>query len=251
MALVDLVRRVSASGACVLALCAPAIAGDSAQFNALGYSHDGRYFAFEQFGIQDGSGFPYADIFVVDLVSDSFVGGSPFRARINEADWNFEEEFSLPDIRAEALAMAEPFLTEEVVTLPAIALVLRGDGTLENDGLSISYGVPTYGLAQTGAERSLSLDIFKAEGGQDCQLFEGDPMGFALFGEDDGARAEIHRDTRVPASRNCVITYKFYGVFNPFEGLDDSRAVAVLSVWSHGFEGPDRRFIAVPVGEIE
>ena len=56
-------------------------------------------------------------------------------------------------------------------------------------------------------------------------------------------------DTRVPASRNCVITYKFYGVFNPFDAHDNESAVAVLSVWSHGFEGPDRRFIALPVGE--
>ena len=44
----------------------PVNAGDSAERRAMGFSVDGRYFAFEQFGIQDGSGFPYADIFIVD-----------------------------------------------------------------------------------------------------------------------------------------------------------------------------------------
>ena len=56
-----------------------ALAGESAQFNALGFSDDGRYFAFEQFGIQDGSGFPYSDIFLIDLDTDSFAGGTPVR----------------------------------------------------------------------------------------------------------------------------------------------------------------------------
>src|SRR5690606_1891155 len=112
VALVDLVRRASASllmlGACV----APAVAGDSAQFDAIGYSEDGRYFAFEQFGIQDGSGFPYSEIFLIDLDTDDFVGGSPFRARIDT------EMAQLADARSEAVELAGAALAEHDITRP-------------------------------------------------------------------------------------------------------------------------------------
>ena len=240
MALVDLVRRAS-----LLAVFAasPAIAGDSAQFSALGYSDDGRYFAFEQFGIQDGSGFPYSEIFLIDLDTDSFVGGAPFRARIDS------EMAQLAEARSEAIGEAGEALAEYGISRPALPIALSGDGELGDEGLSIVYGIPSYGLAQTGDEYELAIDIFKAKSTRDCDWFEGDPMAFSMRRVSGGTTGEIYRDTSVPASRNCVITYKFYGVFNPFEAYDNASAVAVLSVWSHGFEGPDRRFIALPVGE--
>ena len=53
-----------------LLAAAPALAADGAQSRALGYSADGKYFAFEQFGVQDGSGFPYWDVFVLDLAAN-------------------------------------------------------------------------------------------------------------------------------------------------------------------------------------
>ncbi len=216
---------------------------DRAQFNALGYSDDGRYFAFEQFGIQDGSGFPFSDIFLIDLDTDRFVGGTPVRARIDD------DGAALSAARQEAFAQAGEALNGHGISRPAIPIALRGDGELGDDGLSLAYGIPRWGLAETGEEHALRLEIFKAPSSMDCELFEGGPMGYALFGETGGETREIHRDTRVPASRNCVITYKFYGVFLPFEAYDNASAVAVLSVWSHGFEGPDRRFIALPVGQ--
>lgn len=243
MALVDLARRVLlASLVMALGPLAPALAGDTAQFNAIGYSADGNYFAFEQFGIQDGSGFPYADVFIVDLLTDSFVGGSPFRARIDD------EASEIVDARNVALEMAGDALDAGAIWFPPQILALRGDGELDDDGLAIRYGIPGYGLAESQGDYTLSLEIFKAPGGRDCQFFEGEPMGFALSRDSGGETLELHRDQRVPASRNCVVTYKFYGVFNPMHGADDTSAIAVLSVWSHGFEGPDRRFIAVPVG---
>ena len=52
-------------------------AGDYASRHVIGFSADGRYFAFEQYGAQDGSGFPYAEIFIIDTQADSWVAGSP------------------------------------------------------------------------------------------------------------------------------------------------------------------------------
>ena len=47
----------------------PAIAGDTAELNILGFSGDSSIFAFEEYGVQDGSGFPYSTIYVIDTSS--------------------------------------------------------------------------------------------------------------------------------------------------------------------------------------
>ena len=41
-------------------------AGDYADRTILGFSPDGSTFAFEEFGVQDGSGFAYANIYMID-----------------------------------------------------------------------------------------------------------------------------------------------------------------------------------------
>ena len=57
-------------------------AGDVAEMRPIGYSPDGRYFAFEQFGEQDGSGFAYAEVQVIDTETDRYVEGTPVRVLI-------------------------------------------------------------------------------------------------------------------------------------------------------------------------
>jgi len=48
-------------------------AGDAATLNILGFSSDGSVFAFEEYGVQDGSGFPYANRFYIDTETDTFM----------------------------------------------------------------------------------------------------------------------------------------------------------------------------------
>ena len=59
----------------VLSLAACLFAGDRAAFLSLGFSPEGQYFAFAQYGEQDGSGFPYAEIYIVDIEKNDFVPG--------------------------------------------------------------------------------------------------------------------------------------------------------------------------------
>nr|WP_255714064.1 DUF2259 domain-containing protein [Pelagibacterium xiamenense] len=230
----------------LVAFAVPTQAADRYQFDALGYSQDGRYFAFEQFVVQDGSGFPVSEIFIIDLDTDTFAAGSPFEGRMQS------EEATLPQARGQAGTAAAGAAAELGISRPAVPIALLGDGELSDERLTLDFGIPTWGLAETEGEYELSLDIFKAPSGEDCIDWFGDePMGYALALTDKTGTREIHRDTRVPASRGCTITYKLYGVFLPFEAYDLDSAVAVLSVWSHGFEGPDRKFIALPIGARE
>jgi predicted secreted protein len=50
-------------------------AGDMATFVDLGFSPDGRTYAFAQYGVQAGTLKPWAELFVVDVVRNNFVSG--------------------------------------------------------------------------------------------------------------------------------------------------------------------------------
>ena len=79
--------RPGASLAGLIALCllaTPAFAGDRALVDIIGYSQDADYFAFEEFGIQDGSGFAYSNVYVVNLETDSWALGTPIRVRADD-----------------------------------------------------------------------------------------------------------------------------------------------------------------------
>jgi len=243
-----LARRVllaAFSAGVVLAAGLPARAADSAILNIIGYSDSFRYFAFEQYGVQDGSGFPYSDIFLVDLARDSFVGGSPFRARIDQ------DGARLNTARSTALLRAGDALGEYGIGSPARVLAFVGDGALDTDGQSLRFGMPGFDLNPPEGEYELALELFSAPTTLDCvEWFGEEPKGFALTLSHDGVTREIHRDTRLPGSRNCAVTYRIHAVALPLWSRDMNDAVAILAVHSWGFEGADRRFIAVPLGDV-
>jgi predicted secreted protein len=60
--------------------------------------------------------------------------------------------------------------------------------------------------------------------------------------------AEVHRDTSIPSSRVCPLKYSLSDAV-AFSGPDGrtQRIVVLVNVFSFGFEGADRRFIAVPL----
>src|SRR5690349_20466243 len=114
--------RPAASLIALLALAAtPAIAGDRALIDYLEYSNDGRYFAFEEFGVQDGSGFPYSNIYIIDLPADSWVSGSPYRARIDDDGADVE------DARDMAFDQAEDKLDALGISVAAHVIAVNGD----------------------------------------------------------------------------------------------------------------------------
>jgi predicted secreted protein len=237
--------RLAASLLLVAALLPTAAAGgDRALADFIGYSNDGRYFAFEEYGIQDGSGFPYANIYFIDLPADAWLPGTPVRVRIEG------EGADLPAAREEAREQAADRLESLGIATPAHLIALNGDGE-PGDGLSLVFGAVGYMPGELQDERRLSLEIFDAPSPHDCTTFLGEEAkGYALLLENDGAVRELHRDTgKLPESRGCPTTYRIYGVITPHDSgsLDD--AVAIVSVYPFGFEGPDRRFLAVPLGE--
>ncbi|WP_316357680.1 DUF2259 domain-containing protein [Devosia sp.] len=235
--------RLGASLLAVLALAAPAMAGDRALVDIIGYSEDARYFAFEEFGIQDGSGFAYSSIYIVDLSTDSWVVGTPIR---EQAD---DEGISLSQIRAEVQLQAAEDLADFGIDMPAEYAALVGDGAPDADGNSLRFGSPGYGPGEVSGDYELRLSSFPTTAAAPCaEWFSVDPMGYQLIIADTGGERLIHRDGPLPRSRGCPVTYRIHGVVLPFNAGSISHAVALISVYPGGFEGPDRRFIAVPLG---
>lgn len=236
--------RLAASFGFLALAAAPTLAGDAANLALLGFSPDGRYFGYEEFGIQDGSGFPYSNIFILDVAEDKWVGGSPFRVRHDE------ESPTLAGVRTEAMAKAAGAFADLDITEPAVIEALNGDGEVGHDGTTLTFGARGFDMNPPPNPVKLKIETFASTSTVRCVedfSFE-PPVGFALTLEADGKTTELHRDTSVPASRNCTVAYRPYGIVAPVNWSWLGRTpVAIISVFSHGFEGPDRRFIAVPV----
>ena len=61
-----------------------------------------------------------------------------------------------------------------------------------------------------------------------------------------GTSGELHKDgDTLPKSRRCPQDYRLYAVVAPFEQFRPR--VAIISSYPFGFEGVDRRFLAVPI----
>jgi predicted secreted protein len=236
--------RLGASLLCLGLLTAPVAAGDRALLDLIGYSADAGFFAFEEFGIQDGSGFAYSSLYIVDLSEDEWVVGTPVRVQAST------EETSLSQVRQEVRAKAAEQLAALGIDRPAELVAQIGDGAAGMDGTSLRFGLPGFAPGTVREEHELRLSTFPVTAAAPCkQWFAVDPLGYQLVLADEGGTRQIHRDDTLPRSRGCPATYRLYGVALPFEAQSLADAVALVSVYPGGFEGPDRRFIAVPLDQ--
>lgn len=240
--------RLAGSLIALILFALPAAAADRALINMLGYSADGGYFAFEQFGIQDGSGFAHSEIFIVDLVNDKWTTGTPFEVQAED------EERSLADVRAEAMAKAKGKLDEYKIGVPFEITALNGEGELANEtGMRVHWSTPSCcgaGHVQTDS-LSLMLELRGITSTEDyCKDMS--PVGFNLYYQDQFGGKALHEDGDVlPKSRGCTLDYRIYAVIEPFNDYYadafEPRRLAVIATYPFGFEGVDRRFLVVPI----
>ncbi len=216
---------------------APTRAGDIAAYQVIGYSPNARYFAFVEYGRQDGSGFPYANLFVVDLDKDSFAAG-PFRVRLEN------ELASVGDALAQARDQASSALRSLSISEPARLAAADPPDEEDTDTKSLSFR-PVQASPAISEFVRLSLETFPLPPPSGCEDL-GEMVGFALSLQSGDGAEEVYRDKTIPKSRNCPLDYQVSGVWMPMDP-DPDRAVAMISVMSFGFEGRDRRLIAVPV----
>ena len=222
----------------------PAIAGDRAMIDFIGYSQDQRYLAVEEYGVSDGVGLAYSSIFVVDLTTGEFAAGSPFRAEADE-----DAQQPLAEIRARSAAASKEALAGRMVEMPVDIIALSGDGVL-GPASEFHFGMPSYGLvpAVTQGDYTLTLEAFDQSRTEGCSGLAW-RQGFALRLAGDGPTREVYRDGTgdLPAWRGCPIGYRLYAVVTPHESGLSSATAAIIATYPMDFEGPSRRFMVVPI----
>jgi predicted secreted protein len=215
----------------------PAFAADAAQHRSLGYSPDGKYFAFEQFGIQDGSGFPYWDVFVLDLAANDWVKGTPARALVED------ESGDLSLARKQAMEKAKPVLDGLKIGEPADVLVYNPATEFLGDRTKVEFGA----FPQMPQAYELSVKAIELPVPPDCTDPDFRPMGMELTLKvnQPGKTLTLAKDTSIPKSRFCPLRYDIEAIYTR-SGYGDGMEVAIIGVYARGFEGENRRFIAVP-----
>lgn len=73
----------------------PVFAADAAEIHVLGFSTDASHFAFEEFGISDGSGIAYSSLYVINTLEDRWVKPSPFRIQGQEEPSDSERDLAI------------------------------------------------------------------------------------------------------------------------------------------------------------
>jgi predicted secreted protein len=202
-------------------------AGDAASLELTGFSRDGFYLAFEQFGEQDGSGFAYSSVSVVRVDQNKLVFNDAFTAP--------NETLSLQRARNAARAKANASLKRYGIVggnqgrfwgaAPKLGDRLEGYQSANFEALGNAYELELTAVDESAPPKDIcvvkpQLLTLKLNLAQQSRV--------------------LQRDARLPGSRQCAYDYEMrsahvYG-----------RSLAVFVTYkTTGFEGPDVRWIVV------
>ena len=220
----------------------PASAGDVSFEQIIGFSKEGRYFGFEEFGIQDGSGFPYANLYLIDLENDRWVRGSPYRILKKSG------RATLFAARSEARQLAQGLIRRLKLKTPARLLYARTIADPKGIGPVHMVSVPDWTDPRLASPRSFELILKTIDFGKTPTCPDG-VKGFSLSIKQpkDQQETRFHEDNEPVSSRNCAADYRLSQVYIPDIFPLPKKGIALISVISRGFEGYDRRFIALPI----
>lgn len=235
--------------AAILTVSSLAFAGDAAKLTHIGFSGDGKSYAFMQSGIQDGSGFAYAEIRFLDTANNKYT--APAVSVIQEDE---DMISTLSDIEDKAIKNAEATLKSLEISssLKGDVLVSRKISDLEARKLkevSFSNGPIIGGLSAPQYKIKLSTSKVKAPANSYClNDGVGQKMKLELVNLQSKKTTILQEDKTLPASRGCVHGYEIEDVvvINPDQMSElASKVVVLIRVFTLGFEGEDVRYMAV------
>lgn len=219
----------------------PARAGDTADIEILGFSADGRVFAFEEYGQMDGAGFPYSHRFYIDTSNDKFLPGTPIRVTLEDETASVEEARQRARIRGERI-IRDAQLASNRGTTVAFSPVTE----LSADPFRLVAN-PRLVVPPVDAAVEFRLEEIAMQTPPRCEGL-GDIVGMRIMriATAAGARTQLrHEDQTIPLSRGCPVGYRLGGLqtFYPDDGGQPVYAL-LIAIRRFGFEGPDHRWIA-------
>lgn len=214
-------------------------AADAAERGLLGFNSNGTVFAFEQYGRQDGSGFAYADIFYVMTGTNAWAF-YPVRVLVRN------ERRSVRFARDLARRRASGPRSVGYYTFPG--RLVASDAVTENPraGDMIAFE-NTYVASGEGKKYAVTIAESREPTDRCADLTGGEEkkVTIALRNLGTGSESRLQDDRIIPRSRGCPLDYSISDVVLYDRPGGTSVAVVVVNVFRHGFEGSDRRFMAV------
>ena len=222
-------------------------AGDAARLEILGFSEDGRYFAFEQYGNRDGTGAAYSWIDFYDVREGRYADETQ-RVAVGGRE---RDVFNLEPTRNRARTQAAETLDGLGIRVGNVGrqIIWRPLTDLGADSTSARFSVwtPLEGMINQDYLLRLELHPTKSERCYfDEQAFMFD---LQLIDNRTGKKKILHHDDYLPEHRHCALAYRIAGVvvFEPVPKQDvrGTPMVVLINVFSTGFEGHDMRFTVV------
>ncbi|NJO54196.1 MAG: DUF2259 domain-containing protein [Bacteroidales bacterium] len=207
--------------------------GDEAELLVLGFSADGRYFAYAQSGREPDTWFPYASVHAIDVATDKWLLDSPISIVLQDRDK------SPRDARREVGQSAEKRWGRLGLDTPGVTLLERKPGQPIDRGDEVEVTVPAVGPAKV----RLTPKLLPAEG---CEGFAGESVGLVLdLLKFDGTRIRrLQEDSRIPSGRGCPIGYAIAEVVVLDRQTKPPVVAVVFAVFKVGATGIDRRYLA-------
>jgi predicted secreted protein len=214
-----------------------AIAGDFAKTKIHGFSADGQYVAIEEYGVQDGSGFPYSTIFVLNIDRDSWVKGSPVKVLIED------DTAGLATARSQAADQAASIFNSVSIdpSIEADLLAANPASELSASAHSVAFNSR---IVVPSIEDPMQL-VLTEKPFTDSNCPDPNIKGQSLELTHQGQTRQLTDDQKVPASRNCPMRYRILSVHSVSPAAADPVLLVTLQMESYGFEGPDGRHIFV------
>lgn len=219
-------------------------AGDAATLNFLGFSKEGKYLAFEQYGVTDGAGAPYVEIFFVDAPKNIYVAKP-----IKTDDSKVSSDMLLAAVRKNTLKAAESKLKELEIDPQAEnygeRVVARSPHELNAEAKRARFSVPIALGGTATAIYELRLETTKTD--TDCEgVGKAEMLTLKLVYPDGKTVQTLQKDKSLPSSRGCPFSYRIQDVY-----FYNKQYIAVfLSMLLPGFEGQNMRYLVI-TGKIE
>lgn len=213
-------------------------AGDAALSRIIGFSPDGKYFAFEQYGIGDASGHPYSEIFFIDTINNVWAE-KPVRVNIED------ETANISKARIMAVAQATPIIKKLGTTLHGFTLASNPITQFNGDKYIVEFGINPNAPRYYSYKIQLSLRDIKS---QKCESFAPETKIFdlVLTSQSNQGIDRNYSDNSLPTSRNCALDYSISEI-HYFEAVNgDVVFMTFVNIMSYGWEGLDRRFMVIP-----
>ena len=175
---------------------------------------------------------------MIDTEHDAWVSGTPIRV-MHESELE-----TLGNVREEARQRAIPWMDHYGVVPAGRVVGSNPSSEASADPYEVRFTTDLYANWR-GHIWTLRLTPVPLPQPIGC-LSEYPLQGFRLVLTNPAGEARtIHDDTVLPASRGCQQDYAISDVVTYFPKNHDEVMVVLLHVISQGFEGPDRRFLAV------